>query len=109
MTDNESLQTDCTKIETAFKKLYNLDNIVILTRKDDQLGTFCNDPSEVVLAIIEVAHKLHGEGLQSISKLQREIKKLKEVISNVKDSLKCYCIDKKCDNCKIRYKLNKAL
>ncbi len=64
MTNEESLELDATKMETLLKKIYKLDNVVILTRKGDQLGTFCSDDPAVTRAILEVAQKFHNEGVK---------------------------------------------
>lgn len=60
--ENESLQIDSEKICEAFKKLYNVDNVVVLTRKGDELGTFSVDSDSVTRAMIKVAHEFHNNG-----------------------------------------------
>lgn len=63
--ETESLQMDSDKMIESFKRLYGLDNVVILARKGDSLGTFFGSDDDIVAStIIAVAHKFHNEGVK---------------------------------------------
>lgn len=75
MTNEESLILDTEKVIIMLKKSYDLDNVVILTRKGDQLGTFtAEDNEDVPKRIIEIAHKFHNEGQTTFVKEKKTMK-----------------------------------
>lgn len=62
---NEGLESDCQKFAEAIRHLYGIDNVVILTRKGDTLGTFGEESAAVAKAIIMIADKFHNKGVKS--------------------------------------------
>lgn len=60
----ESLETDCIKVCKSFKKLYDLNEVVIIAREGNSLYTLTDCDDEVAKKIIEVSHKFHNEGIK---------------------------------------------
>lgn len=63
--EKENLELDCEKFAVAIRKLYGVENIVILARKGDALATMGGEKDSVCRAIIRVADKFHNEGVKS--------------------------------------------
>lgn len=61
-TTMESLEIDSLKVCEAFKRIYKLDDVIILTRSGDILGTFTDSDSASSLAVLKVAHDFHVKG-----------------------------------------------